>query len=69
MKWEELIEEKKKKMWIRYRLLDPRREIKNREQDNEKEKLLIKMDYMRMKRMIATGEFKILGNRRYRLRL
>jgi len=68
MKWEELLEEKRNKMYLRYRL-GWRRGARNRARDEEEERVLIMLDFARMKRMIKEGKFEVLGERRYRLRL
>ncbi len=66
MRLEELIEEKRKKLWIRGYL---KKKIRRRPRDPEKEKLLIILDYMRFRRFIQEGKLEIIGDRRYRLKI
>lgn len=66
MKLEDLLEEKKRKMWIRCYL---KREARRRPRDPEKERLSIIFDYMRFRRFIREGKLEIIGDRRYRLRI
>jgi len=62
------MEEKKNKMYLRYKL-GWKREARVRPRDEEEEKVLIMLDFARMKRMIEEGKFEILGDRTYRLKL
>ncbi len=66
MRLEELIEEKRKKLWIRCYL---RRNARRRPRDPKEEKLLIILDYMRFRRFIQEGKLEIIRDRRYRLRI
>jgi len=66
MKLEELMKEKRKKIWIRCYL---KRKAKRRQRDKEKEKMLILLDYMRFRKWLEEGKFEIVGNRRYKLRI
>ncbi|AEA47292.1 hypothetical protein [Archaeoglobus veneficus] len=43
--------------------------VRRRPRDVEKEKMLILLDYARMKRLMEKGKFVVLGERRYRLNL
>lgn len=66
MRWEDLLEEKKKKLWVKCYV---EKGIRRRPRDSEKEKVLILLDYARMRRFIEEGKFEVLGERRYRLTL
>ncbi len=66
MRLDELMEEKKKKIWIRGFL---RRGAKRKPRDPEKERMLILMDYIRFKKYIEEGKFEIVDDRRYKLNL
>ena len=66
MKLEDLIREKRKRIWIKCYL---RREPRNRPTDPDKERALILLDYLRFRKLIREGKLEMLGDRRYRLRI
>jgi hypothetical protein len=59
--------ERKNKMRLRYKFGLKRSARRTR--DKEEERVLILLDYARMKRMIEEGRFEILGKKRYRLNI
>ena len=57
---------RKKKVWIKCYV---EKGIRRRSRDSEEEKILILLDYARMRRFIEEGKFEVLGDRKYRLTL
>ena len=66
MRLEELMEEKRKMIWIRCYL---KRKAKRKPRDKEKEKMLILLDYIRFRRWLEEGKFEIVERRMYRLKI